>query len=126
MNSVALARSAYKTSTSIAQSDRSAEYRAFAQITSQLSGASDAGDGAQFAKLGEAILMNRRLWSLLAQDAASDKNGLPQAVRAQILSLANFTWSHSRKVLQKEASADVLIEINTAMMRGLRSVATED
>ena len=63
---------------------------------------------------------NRRLWVLFAGDVASKDNLLPDTLRAQLFYLAEFTLQHTSKVLDGTASVDVLIEINTAVMRGLR------
>jgi flagellar protein FlaF len=63
---------------------------------------------------------NRQLWTLLATDVADEKNSLPEDLRARIFFLAEFTQSHSSKVLQKKASVAPLVEINSAVMRGLR------
>ncbi len=121
MNSATLARSAYSEATSIAPSERSVEYKAFARVTAGLTAADLADDPNSFAKLSEAVFLNRRLWTILANDAGNDQNGLPEQLRANILSLANFTWKHSQKVLRKEASAEPLIEINKTIMQGLRT-----
>lgn len=73
-----------------------------------------------FADFAAALHENCRLWILLATSVADPDNELPQALRAQIFYLAEFTMQHSQKVLEGKATADVLIEINTSMMRGLR------
>jgi len=61
-----------------------------------------------------------RLWSTLALDVAQPENGLPSALRAQLFYLYQFTTEHSRAVLKGAASVEVLVDINTAVMRGLR------
>lgn len=73
-----------------------------------------------FADLAAALHDNRRLWTLLATSVADSKNELPQPLRAQIFYLAEFTLQHSQKVLEGNASAQILIDINTSVMRGLR------
>ena len=125
MNSAALARTAYRQSAVIAPSERTVEYRAFAQITGQLATAEQDESHEGFLKLCPAVQQNRRLWGILAADAAANGNGLPDALRGQIVSLADFTWKHSVKVLRKEADAQPLIDINTAIMRGLRGAEDE-
>jgi flagellar protein FlaF len=45
-------------------------------------------------------------------------------LRARIFYLAEFTRAHTRKVLRRTAGPDALVEINLAVMRGLR--ASED
>lgn len=51
---------------------------------------------------------------------AAPGNGLPQDLRARLFYLYQFTEHHSGKVLADQGSVDVLIDINTAVMRGLR------
>ena len=90
-------------------------------------GAGDAVD--VFRRLRQAasrFLEDRSIWigpaaaDSLAADVAGAENGLPQTLRAQLFYLAEFTMQHSAKVLAGRADAEVLVEINTAMMRGLR------
>lgn len=113
------AHAAYASPATPTRTPRGMEYEAFARITRRLKAARDAGDGG-FAALAGALHDNRALWTVLAGDVASPDNLLPPRLRAQIFSLAAFTAQHSRKVLAGRAAPDVLIEINTAVMRGLR------
>nr|WP_253913332.1 flagellar biosynthesis regulator FlaF [Pseudoruegeria sp. HB172150] len=114
-----LARTAYAISAAPIRTHQSTEYDAFAQITRRMKEA--AGKGRRgFNALASAVHDNRRLWTLLAGDVADKDNTLPQGLRAQIFYLAEFTHQHSPKVLNGSASADILIDINTAVMRGLR------
>ncbi len=120
MNSVALAQSAYSSSNAIAPSERDVEYRAFARITRDLSKLESDAKG-DFASLAKALHENRRLWSILARAVASEDNALPEQLRGQIFYLSEFTQAHSRKVLDGDATVAPLVEINTAVMRGLRA-----
>jgi len=115
-----MAQTAYATTQSPIRTPRSTEYEAFARVTHRLKDASQKGR-VGFTRLAEAIHSNRRLWTILAGDVADDANALPRALRAQIFYLAEFTNHHSTLVLNGEGDADVLVEINTAIMRGLRS-----
>ncbi len=119
MNALDMARTAYSSNTLPIRSQQSTEYEVFAQITRRLKDAADKGKPG-FPALASALSDNRRLWTLLASDVADADNALPQALRAQIFYLAEFTLQHSSKVLDGSAGADVLVEINTAIMRGLR------
>ena len=120
MNIAALARSTYSDALAPIKTERSTEYQIFAQITHRLTKAS-ADDLISFIDLAEAIHDNRRLWTILASDVVDKENGLPAPLRAQIFYLAEFTENHSSKVLSKEATVEALVEINTAVMRGLRA-----
>lgn len=122
MNALNMAKTAYATNQAPIRTPRSVEYEAFARTTRNLKVAMELGsDG--FARLAEALHANRRLWTILAADVAEDGNGLPDDLRARIFYLSEFTALHTRKVLRKEDTADALLEINTAIMRGLRAQA---
>ncbi|KIN74545.1 Flagellar protein [Sulfitobacter guttiformis KCTC 32187] len=73
-----------------------------------------------FNGLIHAIHENRTLWRKLAIDLADPENLLPDDLRARLIYLSEFTEQHSRKVIAREASATALVEINTAILRGLK------
>jgi len=115
------ARQAYGSNTQSIRTHRGAEYEAFARVTHRLKTAA----ATDVAALASAIHDNRRLWTLLASDVIGDNNGLPEILRARIVYLAEFTRQHSSKVLMRKASASALVEINTAIMGGLRDRSTK-
>jgi flagellar protein FlaF len=102
------------------KSARSAEYQAFARVTRALQLA-DTNDPARFADLALALHENLRLWNVIAADVARPANALPADLKARLFSLAEYTRAHQRRILSGEGRATVLIEINTAVMRGLRA-----
>lgn len=116
MNAQMMARSAYASATAKIKSPRNTEYDAFARITRQLKASSATHE---FQALARAIHDNRRLWTLLAADVLEPENELPAPIRARIVYLAEFVFQHSSKVLAGNATADALIDINKAIMRGL-------
>ncbi len=118
MNVHALAQTAYGDPTTVQKSPRSAEYDVISRITARLQIAQQA-DRAAFPQLAEALHENRRLWVELATDLATPGNALPLALRAQLLSLAQFSLRHTEEVLAGRGSADVLVDINLAILRGL-------
>jgi flagellar protein FlaF len=118
-----LAQTAYAAPDAPTRTGRGLEYDVFARITHRLKAAAEIGGRKGRGALIKALYENRRLWTVLASDVADPDNQLPAPLRARIFYLHEFTQTHSRKVLADEATADVLIEINTAMMRGLRSDA---
>lgn len=113
-----MARSAYSGAATPTRTGRGTEYEVFARVTRRLRQA-QSGEGG-YAALVSALHDNRSLWSTLAADVAVETNGLPKPLRARIFYLAEFTIQHSRRVLAGEAGVEVLIDINTAVMRGLR------
>ncbi len=110
---------AYASRETPARSLRSVEYDLVAQVTQRLRRAS-ANRATDFPAFVAAVIDNQQLWSTLAADIAQSGNGLPAALRARLFYLHEFTASHSRAVLDRGASVDVLTEINTAILRGLR------
>ena len=117
MNVSEQARRAYAPTTVAIQTPRSTEAKLLSQVTSQLQQHRD--DSGNFADLAAAVHRNREMWTILASDVADPENKLPQTLRAQIFYLAEFTHDHSHKVLRESASVAPLIDINTAILRGL-------
>ncbi len=114
-----MARTAYSSAAAPIRTNQSTEYDVFAQITGRMKSAMARGKPG-FSQLAAALNDNRRLWVLLASDVADTNNALPEPLRARIFYLAEFTLHHTGKVLDGSGSADVLIDINTTVMRGLR------
>jgi flagellar biosynthesis activator protein FlaF len=104
---------------SAVRTERGAEYAVFARVTRQLK-ASDPADKRAFPQLAQAIIDNQRLWATLAEDLMSDDNALPLALRGQLISLSEFVRRHSLAVLGGRARVAPLVDINTAIMKGLR------
>lgn len=101
------------------RTDRGSEYAIFAKITHRLNDL-DEDDKSAFPKLAAAVCDNQKLWGALRADLMHDGNALPIGLRAQLVSLAEFVRKHSMRVLSGNASILPLIDINTAIMRGLR------
>lgn len=119
MNAILRAQNAYGLSNRSIRTARDTEYEAVARATQNLKSAADTNP-LDMAKLARAVSDNRELWTLFAVQVADQDNSLPAQLRASIFYLAEFTNARSSKVLTREASVDALIEINTAVMRGLR------
>jgi len=118
---MALAQTAYTSSATPIRTDRGKEYEVFSQITRRLKNADPTSN---YRAHVNALHENRQLWTLLAVDVADADNRLPNQVRAQIFYLAEFTLLHTSKVLAGEANVSALVDVNTAMMRGLRQQGT--
>ena len=114
-----MAQSTYGRPETPVKSMRSIEYDLFARVTKRMTAAWAARSG-DFAGLVRALHDNTTMWRTLASDVAEPKNGLPKALRARLFYLYEFTAQHSPKILDDRASVDVLVDINTAVMRGLR------
>ncbi len=123
MNSAVLAQSLYAKPTREVGTKRGIEYKAFSKITARLAACANGESG--FPELAEALCENQLLWTVLGADVATDGNGLPPELRARLFYLTEFTNHQTRLILNGQASVDVLVEINTSIMRGLRNSAPD-
>ncbi len=117
MNASTLARRAYAPTSAPTKSERSIEYEVIARITYRLKAAIESSD---FPRLVHALHENRNLWRTFAINVADSENLLPNDLRARIFYLAEFTAHHTSKVIKEKVSAVPLLEVNTAIMRGLK------
>ena len=106
---------AYQQVQNVTENPRQTEYRIFAQVTAAMMKAEQQGH----AEGVRAVHWNRRLWLMLQADCASESNGLPESVRAGVISLAIWVDKHSRKALKREADLQPLVEVNRNIMEGL-------
>lgn len=113
------ARSVYARPEAPQKTPRSLEYELLARITQRLV-RTWARRRDNYSDFVAALDENLRLWSTLASDVAIPGNTLPAKLRAQLFYLYEFTNQHSRIVREEKGSVEVLIDINTAVMRGLR------
>ncbi len=77
------------------------------------------------ARLGEALLYNRKLWTIFATEAANDENPLPLPVRTAVANIAIFVFKRTIE-LQAAPSPEkieALIDINKNIAAGLLSRA---
>lgn len=124
MNTItSMAQKAYGQGSSAAHTPRDIEFHALAYVTSLMDEARASG---VFPKIAEAMFQNVRLWSAFGADVVSEGNTLPDPLRARIAWLADFARFHMAKVLDKQATVDPLIEINTMIMKGLRGETGEE
>lgn len=105
---------------SVVRTARDAEYDVFSRVTRMLRQAEDNGHGSDRIA---AVDKNNQLWTILAGDLADPGNALPDQVRAGLLSLAGFALRHGHQALSGRVGLAPLIDINMAMMRGLRQEA---
>lgn len=117
MNAYAMAQRAYAPTAAPTRSERSIEYDGIARVTSRLKKAIVTNE---YPKLLEALHENNTLWRTLAIDVADAGNELPKDLRARIFYLAEFTDHHTKKVIRDRVSAVPLLEINMAILRGLK------
>jgi flagellar protein FlaF len=113
-----MSHKAYQKIQGTTEDPRSMEYRLFAQVTHALIAAGEQGR-ADIPKLVDSIDWNRRVWSALAAQCIDPDNKLPEALRAQIISISLWVSRYSSEVVQQGASLEPLIDVNKSMMAGL-------
>ena len=114
-----IARAAYGQREAPVRTARAHEYDLLARCTQKMAMAWTRRKD-DFPLLATAVHENLQLWCALAIDVADQDNGLPAALRAQLFYLYEFTAKHSQAVMANTASVEVLVDINKAVMRGLR------
>ena len=116
MNAILQAKQAYAPVRPTIQTHRAIEAHVMTDITARLSRKTS-----DYPTLVRAVHDNRQMWSTLAVDVADPDNALPAPLRAQIFYLAEFTDQHSQKFLRGDVDLSALIDINTAIIRGLNA-----
>lgn len=128
MNALLKAKSAYSAAKAPTRTTKDREYDVIARATHGLAAAHKAASQAAgtdgFKVLADALHKNRKMWTLFEVDLVAKENQLPQELKNNLFSLAEFTRQHTSKVLSRKANVRPLIEINMAIMRGLRSGAS--
>jgi flagellar protein FlaF len=109
---------AYQQAAQRAETPRDVEYRLFAQVTRSLMEVKSVPRENIGAWI-DVLHWNRRVWATLADDCAQPGNALPEATRAQIISLSLFVHRTTSQVMRRETEVDVLIDLNRTMMQGL-------
>ncbi|WP_134679697.1 flagellar biosynthesis regulator FlaF [Paracoccus ravus] len=97
---------------------RDMEYDVFAEVTRALL---QAPAECHDRRTITAVSRNNELWTVLSADLQHPENGLDAGLRANLISLAQFSLRHGQNVLAGQATTEVLIDINKAVMKGLRS-----
>ncbi|MEP2717365.1 flagellar biosynthesis regulator FlaF [Pseudophaeobacter sp.] len=128
MNALLKAKSAYSAAKAPTKTTKDHEYDIVARSTHNLLAAHKAAAAKKgpegFTVLAEALHKNRKMWNIFEVDLAAKENELPQDVKDNLFYLAEFTRQHTSKVLSRKANVRPLIEVNMAVLSGLRSGAT--
>lgn len=120
MSAAAHAHSTYAHPARPLKTPRDIEYDLMAGITGRLKAALPHAKGRLSPSLAAALHDNSRMWATFATDLAHPENAFAEDLRGSLFSLAEFTLQHTARVLGCDATADVLVDINMAIMRGLR------
>jgi flagellar protein FlaF len=77
--------------------------------------------GASMSQRIEALLYIRRLWTLFIEDLARPDNGLPEALRAELISIGIWVIKEADVIRHnKTGDLETLITVNTAMRDALK------
>jgi flagellar protein FlaF len=113
---------AYQRVRTIAETPRLTEYRLVGQITGEMITAWE--NGLRGAALMTALHRNREMWTVFSTDCGSAGNGLPDALRASIVSLALWVDRHTSEVVAGREPIDGLLEVNRLILEGLTTDST--
>lgn len=113
---------AYQRTSARSEDPRSTEYRLLGQVTRALMDVREI-KASEIRKRAEALDWNRRVWSAFAADCANPDNGLPEALRASIISLSIFISKETSTAMRGEGDIDTLIDLNRTVMHGLEPSA---
>lgn len=109
----------YQSAQRVTEDPRQTEYRIFAEVTRSLIDVNR--KGVRSPEYFEAVHWNRRLWTTLQADLASEGNKLADDIKARLISLAIWVDKQSSKALRGQATLTTLIEVNRSIMEGLAS-----
>lgn len=124
MNALSKAEHGYGEVTRPVKPPRAIEYEVIAKVTHELKTAATRKKS-DYPSFVNALHRNTKLWTTLAALVADEANALPAQLRAQIFYLAEFSSRQTAQVLAGGASIGPLLEINTAVLRGLRQERAE-
>jgi flagellar protein FlaF len=98
---------------------RDNERRAFDHCIELLHAARDAGRGTR--QSVEALFFLNRLWGVLLEDLAMPENGLPEELRAKLISIGIWILRYAEEIrLGGQDNFQPLIEISETISAGLR------
>lgn len=75
--------------------------------------------------LGDALLYNRRLWTIFIASVTQDDNPLPRHIRQQVASLGLFVFNHTLTMIAdpRPEALGCLVNINRQLAAGLQGRA---
>lgn len=99
---------------------RNSERRAFDRSIVLLKIASERSRGSR--EWVEALLFVTRLWTILMEDLAHPGNGLPDGLKADLISIGIWILRHAEAIRQGQSSDfAALIDVSCAIRNGLQS-----
>jgi flagellar protein FlaF len=112
---------AYQQTIAETEDPRNIEYRVFLRVTLELE--KHVGASAITETLKTALIRNLELWDHLRTDLLDEANGLPDRLKAGLVSLSFSVDKFTPRILAGEADAKLLVDINRSIMQGLKGIA---
>lgn len=105
----------YRRNLTVTDAPHQMEFRAFAHVIHALRSA-ETGDAAARAR---ALYDTHKLWSVLVSDLSDDGNALPDALKAQLISIGLWACKYSMAAMSSDLPLEPLIAVNTNIAQGL-------
>jgi len=122
MTSTRFATNGYRTVKQDLNSDKGLESQAFELVNGKFFSLDPNAVNYQPRRF-EALMANQALWKILFLDLARTENPLPLALKSNLMGLFEFIQSHTQAVMQGDANHQVLVDINSNIVKGLRGRA---
>jgi flagellar biosynthesis activator protein FlaF len=115
------ALSAYANVQRQVQSPRELEASVLMKAATRLQGIRDNWEARQ-ADLDEALVYNRKLWTILFTSVVAEENPLPVEIKRNVAQIANYVFNHTLSMISNPdpERLGVLITINRDIAAGLR------
>lgn len=104
------------------RSNRDLEYEVILGVTRDMKKAG-ADPMRDFPRFVAVLNKNERLWTEIGIQVADPENALDKKLRAGLFYMAEFVTHQTGKVLKSQADITSLIEVNVAVLRGLKGEA---
>jgi flagellar biosynthesis activator protein FlaF len=110
----------YKNVARQTSSPRELEATLLLQAAARLQSVHDAWDSNR-CQLDDALLYNRKLWSVFLSEMTDSKNPMPRALRQNVANIGLFVMNHTVAVMKdpRPEKLDSLININREIAAGL-------
>lgn len=118
------AANAYARVAQAAQSPRELEATILMKAATRLQAIKENWD-ARHKELDDALLYNRKLWTILVSSVTREDNPLPQAIKQNIANLGLFIFTRTIDLgtSPEPAKLTILVNINREIAAGLRTMA---
>lgn len=121
MNSALVAAQRYSSLSEHTRNAKDLEYEVILGVTRELSKHSGPAKS-DFPALTVALNKNERLWIEIGAQVADPENLLSANLRARLFYIAKFVTHQTSQVLSGAIGVESLIEMNVAVLRGLKGV----